>query len=205
MWPYPFSHLFHIKDDNEFQGGDGREEWGEEGSDPADGLPVHNAQDIVWDGEFLLAPALDQFWGGTVGDQEPGNKIDTFLPDSTRVPRLQNHTHQPRPFPRQVWVNECVHACARRCVNACKGQGLTSGVSLIFWDRISHWAGSLLMGLKCVVQGSTLQCWGYKHKLPFQALDLIWRSDFRSSCLYGLCCTDWVISLTQYFFTLKKC
>lgn len=58
--PAPSPHLFHVKDDNEFQGGDGREEWGEEGSNPADGLPIHDAQDIVWDGEFLLPPALDQ-------------------------------------------------------------------------------------------------------------------------------------------------
>ena len=58
--PASFPHLFHIKDDNEFQGGNGREEWGEEGSNPADGLPVHDAQDIVGDGEFLLAPAPDQ-------------------------------------------------------------------------------------------------------------------------------------------------
>lgn len=58
--PAPFPHLLHIKDDNKFQGGDGREEWGEEGSNPADGLSVHNTQDIVRDGEFLLPPALDQ-------------------------------------------------------------------------------------------------------------------------------------------------
>lgn len=53
-------HLFHVKGDDEFQGGDGGEERGEEGSNPADGLPIHNTQDVVWDGKFLLSPALDQ-------------------------------------------------------------------------------------------------------------------------------------------------
>lgn len=65
--PSPFPHLLHIKDDDEFQGGDCREEWGEEGSDPADGLAVHDAKDVVRDGKLLLPPALDQLRGGTVG------------------------------------------------------------------------------------------------------------------------------------------
>lgn len=82
---HPLSYLFHVKDDNKLQSGNCREEWGEEGSNPADGLPIHNAQDVVWDGKFLLPPALDQLRGRTVGHQEPGNKLDisTSTPKAT--------------------------------------------------------------------------------------------------------------------------
>ena len=100
--PRASPHLFHVKGDNEFQGGDGGEERGEEGSNPADGLSVHDTQDVVWDGKFLLSPALDQLRGCTVGHQEPGNKLDAFLPDPTSALRLQIHSHQPTSFPRQV-------------------------------------------------------------------------------------------------------
>lgn len=97
-------YLFHIKDDNEFQGRNCREKRGEKGSDPANGLPINNSQHVIRNGKFLLPPALDQLWRRTVGHQEPGNTQDNFspgLPVSAKAtePRPQTqgqfHTHFP--------------------------------------------------------------------------------------------------------------
>lgn len=71
-------YLFHIEDDNEFQGCNGREKGWEKGSDPANGLPINDPQHIVRNGKFLLSPTLHQLPRGTVGHQEPGNKWDQF-------------------------------------------------------------------------------------------------------------------------------
>lgn len=71
-------YLFHIKDDNEFQGCNCREKRWEKGSNPANGLPIDDPQDVIRNGKFLLSPALNQLPRGTVGHQEPGNKWDNF-------------------------------------------------------------------------------------------------------------------------------
>ena len=92
----PSPYLFHIKDDNEFQGCNCREKRGEKGSNPANGLPINNPQNVIRNGKFLLSPALNQFPRGTVGHQEPGNKQDNFspglpVPAKATEPRPPNH------------------------------------------------------------------------------------------------------------------
>ena len=71
-------YLFHIKDDDEFQGCNGRQKGREKGSNPANGLPINNSQNVIRNCKFLLPPALYQLPRGTVGHQEPGNKGGNF-------------------------------------------------------------------------------------------------------------------------------
>lgn len=159
--PHGSPHLFHVKGDNEFQGGDGGEERGEEGSNPANGLPIHDTQDVVWDGKFLLSPALDQLWGCTVGHQEPANKLDTFLPDPTSAPKA-TEPYPPTNIISKVSLRErecvCVlYVCAYRYVNlpaeAREWHQMPPSDVLhhMSWGRLSYWAWSLLTGLKELV------------------------------------------------------
>lgn len=89
--PHPRSpYLFHIKDDNELQGCNGREKRWEKSSNPANGLPIDDPQDVIGNGKFLLSPALNQLPRRTVGHQEPGHERDNMspVPATTTEPRL---------------------------------------------------------------------------------------------------------------------
>lgn len=53
-------HLFDVEDDEVLDGADGGQQGAVECPDPADGLAVHNLQDVLGDGKLLLAPPLGQ-------------------------------------------------------------------------------------------------------------------------------------------------
>lgn len=108
-------YLFHIKDDNEFQGCNCREKRWEKGSNPANGLPIDDPQDVIRNGKFLLSPALNQLPRGTVGHQEPGNKRDNFS-CGLQVPAK---TTEPRPLNQSCFYThfswKLVSSMSRRC------------------------------------------------------------------------------------------
>lgn len=53
-------YLFDVEDDEVLDGADGGQQGAVERPDPADGLAVHNFQDVLGDGKLLLAPPLGQ-------------------------------------------------------------------------------------------------------------------------------------------------
>lgn len=53
-------YLFDVEDDEVLDGADGGQQGAVECPDPADGLAVHNLQDVLGDGKLLLAPPLGQ-------------------------------------------------------------------------------------------------------------------------------------------------
>lgn len=122
-------YLFHVKDDDELQGGDCRKEGREEGTDPANGLSVNDPQDVVGNGELLLAPALEQLPGGAVGHEDPENKQDNFSPG------------QPVSAKTQPPNQGCFHAClmGTGCSYICKMQNIMN--SGIIGRPYAAWGG----------------------------------------------------------------
>lgn len=86
-------YLFHVKDDNELQGCNCRKKGWEKGSNPTNGLPINDPQNIIRDGKFLLSPALKKLPGGTVGHQDPANEQDSLPPGLPASAKAENNIH----------------------------------------------------------------------------------------------------------------